>query len=543
MINYWWVTRPKRKLNSVPEVLASISAIALQKEWNGQKDTQLSVEEALEDAGLKRVGERRDQGGSGARTYITWLKSLGLLFTAQNSKKLELTLAGEAILEDEFPFETIKNQVLKYQFPSTFSISRNIQVSPRFKIHPFIFLLRLLNNESIKYLTVEEIGFIIILHAENENTSCYKKVINRILDYRANGDQYLKSEDFTLYPPSKGNGRYEDPTGHLLDIANTIINWLEYTQLARRDEERKLRILDDKKEEVRLTLSKTFTFIDNPENEEVFQRKYGLDIKHNKDTRNLINSKTVTNKMINEQIIKSRFIGISYKEPIFCISQEIIQTIHKKTGIDKLEIEDFLMKTYPHGAIKSFLNEYYEMAFTGHDNARKFEETTAEIFKDIFHYDSKHLGISKPGKAVPDVLLISDSEGYQAIIDNKAYSNYKFESNDRNTMILNYIQKINKYSTSTAPLAFFTYIAGGFNHKVDTHIKAISEETSVNGSAITVARFIDLIKLHLKNEFSHSELRQIFSMNREIHQEDYTRYLYSEPKIKNVADPTPSYGG
>ena len=76
MINYWWVTRPKRKLNSVPEVLSSISTIALQNEWQGQKDTQLSVEDVLENAGLKRIGERRDQGGSGARTYIAWLKSL-----------------------------------------------------------------------------------------------------------------------------------------------------------------------------------------------------------------------------------------------------------------------------------------------------------------------------------------------------------------------------------------------------------------------------------------------------------------------------------
>ncbi len=520
MINYWWVTRPKRKLNSVPEVLASISTVALQNEWNGQKETQLSVEEALEDAGLKRIGERRDQGGSGARTYIAWLKSLGLLFTAQNSKKLELTLAGEAVLQNDFPFETIKNQVLKYQFPSNFSISRNIDVSPRFKIHPFIFLLKLLNNQNIQYLTAEEIGLIIILHAENESNSCYEKVINRILDYRAHGEEYLKFEDFTQYPPSKGKGRYEDPTGHLLDIANTIINWLEYTQLAKRDEDRKVRILDEKKDEVNAILSKPYIFIDRPENEEVFQRKYGLDIKHSKDTRNLSNTQTVTSKMIDEQKIKSEFISLSINTPITYVSQEIVEYINNKTGIEKTKIEDFLLKTYPHGAIGSFMSEYFEMAFKGREDATEFEKNTVLLFQDIFHYKAKHVG---PIGLTPDVLLISDSDGYQAIIDNKAYSKYTISNDHRNRMIHNYIYGINNYSEAKTPLAFFTYIAGGFGTTINSQLKSISDESSVNGSAITVARFIDLIKIHLKNEYTHNELRQIFSLNREICNGDFIK--------------------
>ena len=61
MLNYWWVTRPKRKLDSVPEVLATVASETLGNAWQGQKATQLNVEEALERAGLKRAGERRDQ--------------------------------------------------------------------------------------------------------------------------------------------------------------------------------------------------------------------------------------------------------------------------------------------------------------------------------------------------------------------------------------------------------------------------------------------------------------------------------------------------
>ena len=73
MLNYWWVTRPKRKLNSIPEVLSTFAEASLDQEWQGQRDSHLSFEEMLEEAGLKRKGERRDQTGGGARTYKAWV--------------------------------------------------------------------------------------------------------------------------------------------------------------------------------------------------------------------------------------------------------------------------------------------------------------------------------------------------------------------------------------------------------------------------------------------------------------------------------------
>ena len=118
MLNYWWVTRPKRKLNSVPEVLAAFADLSLNQEWD-----------ALEAAGLKRKGERRDQTGGGARTYKAWLASLGLIFTQESTGKIKLTLAGEAIMNGDSPVDVLTNQILKYQFPSSFSLGRGVQVS------------------------------------------------------------------------------------------------------------------------------------------------------------------------------------------------------------------------------------------------------------------------------------------------------------------------------------------------------------------------------------------------------------------------------
>lgn len=119
MLNYWWVTRPKRKLNSIPEVLASFADLSLNQEWEGQRNSHLAYEDALEEAGLKRKGERRDQTGGDGRTYKAWLVSLGLIFTQESTGKIKLTLAGEAIMNGDSPVEVLKGQILKYQFPSS----------------------------------------------------------------------------------------------------------------------------------------------------------------------------------------------------------------------------------------------------------------------------------------------------------------------------------------------------------------------------------------------------------------------------------------
>ena len=143
MLNYWWVTRPKRKLNSIPEVLTTFTQISLDSEWEGQRSSHLQFEEALEDAGLKREGERRDQMGGGGRTYKAWLVSLGLIFVQESTKEIKLTLAGEALMNGEPPVPILKSQILKYQFPSAFSVGQSVDVAPRFKIKTIKFMLKL----------------------------------------------------------------------------------------------------------------------------------------------------------------------------------------------------------------------------------------------------------------------------------------------------------------------------------------------------------------------------------------------------------------
>jgi hypothetical protein len=512
MINNWWVTRPKRKLNSIPETLATVAEIALNQEWQGQRVTHLNFEAALEKAEIKRVGERRDQRGGGARTYIAWLKSLGLVFDQEATGKLKLTLAGEAIMSGDSPVSVLKHQILRYQFPSSYSKSKGVQVNERFKIRPFRFLLRLLADSKIEYLTKDEIGKVVIVEAENETERCYKHVVERILAYRQYGDSSLDKDFAQKYPSSKGINE-GNPYGNLLDIANVIQIWIEYTQLAERDDERNLRILPEKADEVKAILAESPSFIDRPDSHEYFQRKYGVDPKHKKDNRNLTETQTITDRMIIEHKIKRAFIGESLRTPIIKITAAIVDRIAELTGVEISAVEETLRKYYSHGAIGAFMSEFFQMAFRGRDNATEFEIATVELFKTVFGFDARHVG--SIGRS-PDVLLLSDENGFCGIIDNKAYSKYTISNDHKNRMITNYIGGLRNYYDGKLPLSFFSYIAGGFGTNIDNQIAEITRTTSVRGSAISVHNIIELVEIHAKTPLSKDRIREILSVDRQV---------------------------
>lgn len=280
MLNYWWVTRPKRKLDSVPEILSCCAAVAQSSEWQGNTYTHLKFEEELEKRGLKRVGERKDQRGGGGRTYFAWLSSLGLVYLQNNSGIVKLTEAGNAIVEGQDPRIILTKQVLRYQFPSPFSLSPSsskTRVTARFQIRPFRFLLRLLRDPRLdNYLTQEEIGRVVAVEADNESDKTFEHVVSKILEYRIDGVGSLSDDFFSLYAPSTGKVNITHPYSHLDDLANTLINWLNYTGLIARTEGR-IQILEEMIWDADQILNTDFGLIEDADNQEKFQLRYGSD--------------------------------------------------------------------------------------------------------------------------------------------------------------------------------------------------------------------------------------------------------------------------
>ena len=175
------------------------------------------------------------------------------------------------------------------------------------------------------------------------------------------------------------------------------------------------------------------------------------------------------------------------------------------------------METYPNGSVGAFMTKYFEMAFKGRDEATEFEKATVELFHDVFGFESRHVG---PIGLTPDVLLVSDSEGYQAILDNKAYHKYTMSNDHYNRMVHNYIENLANYSDSADRLAFFSYIAGGFGKNIDKQIRSVVDAMGVNGSAISVTNMIKMVEQHNKMPYSHKKLCEIFSVNRQILMQD-----------------------
>ncbi len=512
MLNYWWVTRPKRKLNSVPEVLATFADLSFNQEWEGQRDSHLAYEEALEKAGLKRVGDRRDQTGGGARTYKAWLVSLGLIFTQETTGKIKLTLAGEAIMNGDSPVSVLTNQILKYQFPSAFSLSRGVQVASRFKIRPFRFLLKLMDDSRIRCLSEEEIAKIVVTSAENESDKCYEYVVERLIQFRNYGDKCLDDDFLLKYQSSKGGINLDHPYSHLTDLANTLVNWLEYTQLVKREDGRVF-ILDERRDQVKEIINDQLPFIDRPNEQEYFQRKYGIDPKHRKDNRDLNNYMTITPKIIAKQKVMQAYITESLNRPITGITTGLVDYIVEATGIDGRTVEEILIETYPRGSVGAFMTKYFEMAFKGRDEATEFEKATTELFKDVFGFQTKHVG---PLGLTPDVLLVSRINGYQAIIDNKAYSKYTINNDHHNRMVHNYLSNVGRYSDFSYPMAFFTYIAGGFGANINKQLQQICSETGIPGSAVSVTNIIKMVEMQESKPYSHERIKDIFSLNKQV---------------------------
>ena len=383
-------------------------------------------------------------------------------------------------------------------------------------------ITEMISNESVEYdiagfITQDEIAKIVAVDAENEAAAVYEAVVSKILRFREVGESCLDPDFFILYKPSRDIVKNACSYSHLLDIANTMINWLEYTQLAKRNDDKHLAILEEKQAEVEDILATVPSFIDRPEEHEYFQRKYGLDPKHRKDTRNLEKTKTVTARIIAEQKIRSAYIRASLAKPITGITLGLIADIAEETGITYELVEEILRKAYPHGSLGAFMASYFEMAFKGRDECTEFEMATTELFKDVFGYDAKHLG-QTGSLSAPDILLVSNTDGYQAIIDNKAYSKYSISGDHHNRMVHNYLKRIETYSQSLQPIGFFAYIAGGFGKSIDKQIQEEVRESGVHGAGITVSNFIKMIENHQNGvrKYSHRELRGIFGIDRQV---------------------------
>ncbi len=500
--SHWFVSRQKRQLTTILQALIAYNDVCIGKVWT--RDLQLELEDALGNRSITEHGtlraRRSGSGGGGTRTLFKQMKDLGLVFIEDENRKCRLTLIGEELVKGNITFvNAMRLQLKKYQYPSATSYSGTGSIDSSFRVHPFQFMLRLLKDARLNNtLSTKEMYGIVIHYATSDSDATFDKVVKLIVKYRRNaiGNQFVEDDVHKTY----------------WNIANTFFNYLNMTQYIDRGAQ-SISIRVGKEAEVDAFIDENPTFIPNPEITENYIRAYG---KGNsaKDLRNFEREHVLSQRERNEARIRHEYVLLALKTPITGITQDIVQHIMEKTGIDERTVESFLIQNYPHGNISDFFLSYKEFAHMGTAGAKDFELATCEMFKKIFKMEAKYVA---PLGNTPDVFIESKEAGYCGIIDNKAYHNgYSITGNHKRVMEDVYIPTYQQYGETQAPLAFFTYIAGSFKSTINTSITQMHRDTGINGSAMPVDLMINLAQDYAEKGYTHEDLKTIFSVNREI---------------------------
>ncbi|RJP46935.1 MAG: hypothetical protein C4584_00985 [Armatimonadetes bacterium] len=531
MINNWMIPRNKRKLTSLVDSLAAFSILAVGGEWFGDVEKQREFEALLERQRLKRPGDRRDMRAGGARTYEAQLSSLGLIFSQDSSSRaMRLTLAGEAMINGDPPIPLLRKQLLTFQYPSEYSLRQNVRISPKYKIRPFLFILRLLADEEIGTLSEQEVARFVITYAYTD--SDYDKVKKMILKYRQLGNDEGWIEDAAQFLKDTGGSRthghsLEQRLTYLEEIANTFFNYMESAQLVERiRDESSIRLNPDfvLEHQSYLTPSLSLPLMKDAEKHEVFQRRYGLDLVKTKDTRSF-GAGQITNQELQYRLVMREYLDIASKTPLLEVTGILVNKIADTTGVPQNIVKNILLQKIPR-ALDTFEAGYWDMAHQGTEQATDFEISTMMIFRDILNYYAEHIGQDRSqGRrgGNPDVFVVSFSDEYSGIIDTKAYSAYGLDNDHRNRMKSDYIPAFYRKNLNgkSIELAFYMYVAGGFDKGFNTKLNSLSSEVSLRGSAITASNMIRLLRRHTETPFHHKDLLKLFTLNRELAPSDF----------------------
>lgn len=550
---YWMITRPQRKLIRVPQMLAAFASVAAGQRWSKNTQLQMEFEDKMELLGVKETtGQKterdRNKGGSGGRTYAAMLNSLGLIFfhkdDSASAEEVHLTLAGQALVDHEDALPILRKQVLAHQFPSAYSTAPRVNIDRKFKLRPFVLMLRLLNHPHLGgYLRDEEIAACVIGYGTRHTAKEADLVAQRILKYRVSGINSLDADFAQVMDPSGKKSAQELVSKTLGDVANTVTKWLQYTGYASAvpgeefgvDSRRAVLVLNEElRDEVEQVIEewskKPLLEMYEPDPKEdfkvhrareAFQRTYGVKVGGVKDSRRISAVRQSSDRDRTVSIISGSLRYLYATQIVTEVTSDVINAVVNHTGMDRQSVEKVLREiiSTPQVGLDQFLDRYRQMAFSGTDEAIAFESATASILQDVFNLNAVQIG---QGGKVPDVEVWN--EEWLGIIDTKAYSSYGLDSDHQLRMQTNYVPR---YAAGKhgSPLRFFMYISGGFAPSFNPNLKKIVDATSVPGSGISMNPWLDLILGYPNSSLDHDSLLEMWSMGREITGVDVAQYL------------------
>lgn len=555
---YWWVTRPHRKLIRIPKSLAAFAGVASGQEWAGNRQLQIDFETRLEQLDLKERGDHteraRGAGGSGGRTHAQLLYSLGLFFYHREDdsacEEVHLTLAGQALVDQEDALPIIRKQVLAYQFPSAYSTASSVNVDRKFKLRPFVLVLKLLRHPSLGgYITDKEIAACVIGDAVRHTDKEADRIAEQILNFRNYGASSLSANfAFRMKPPRASGGKTAEQliNSSLKDIANTLAQWIRYTGYAapapgevygaseKTVTALNASMIDEIDAVIEEWSSKPLLKMYEPEGDKfatqeaskAFQRSYGVKVGMVKDQRNIreIRGKSETDRTLG--LVSASLTHLYATQIVTEPSSEVIDAVVNHSGLDRTSVASALSSLIasPAAGVNAFLDRYEQMAFSGQDEAINFEKATQQVLQRTFGLGSRHVG---QGGTLPDVEVWSEDWG--GIIDTKAYAAYDLPHDHQLRMHADYVPDY-AGGVDGKPLEFFMYLSGGFAPSFNAKLRNVIDKASVAGSGIAIQPWRQLILGYPDSGLSHGDLLRMWSMGREVTSADVAEYLRGDRK-------------
>lgn len=488
----WMIPRNIRKINpwKINQIVQLLRDVISNDVWEGNQALQNEFIDSLNNLGIKSGGSLIDPNSGGARTYISQLLCLGLIYYNED-KGISYTLAGESLLNMEAPLPILQKQVLRMQFPSPYSLSSNVKIDPSLSVKPFLFLLKLIKDPDLGYLKTSEI---IVPVLYGRDIGCFQKVKEKILKLRSGSDfKDIIDDVLELKTPRKDIKEWDlKAFDYYNDIANTLKNYLESTNLIFESEKKGCFIINsDFNVDIENELKSISDLIPSPESSIKFLRSYGA-WNRKKDTRRISNKKERPDPEKN--FILSQYAEYIGKNPLIQYPEEFVQFLKRDYGFkeDKIKatIDPFLSNGLDH-----FESEYLRLSVGGIKTATEFEKTTALIFNDVLKIPSTHIGQKKNIYTVggyPDILISNNSEG--GYIDTKASTSYQISSNDYSKMKATYIPHFKNVANSSIELKLIIYVAGGFDSNIGHKLQSMFSETKIVVSALSSRILINLAR-------------------------------------------------
>ncbi|MGZ0712312.1 restriction endonuclease FokI C-terminal domain-containing protein (plasmid) [Coraliomargarita sp. W4R53] len=508
---YWMFSRPQRKLYRLPLTVTALHEAAGEEQWQGERDRHVAFEELLEREGIKRAGARREGTGSGGRTHAALVRSLGFAFDSSETGKLELTLAGLALAEGDRPVDILKNQVLRFQYPSPYSLSRQVQIDPKFKVRPFILLLRLLLHPSLDgRLTQDEVGLIVLFSGTGDAPADADRVAQQIAAYRATG----LDEAAFLALHGKGADTFDAVKKRYTAIANTAFNWFELTGVIER-ERQTISLSDSTVGEAEHLLDHYSAMPRIPHADDVdrFQRAYGLPPGKRKDTRNLSAATTVSRAEFVLRRVTTIITRWSSTELLIDgATPAIVDRLTQVTQFDREEVATSAAKVLGSDrTLDSYLTHYQSLVYaTSPSAAREFEQVTAEIIRRVFQLGAVCVG--QTGRH-PDI-VVTKPNSWRGIIDTKAYGGEYSLPSSHDRAMREYVETY--VAMQGEPLRFWAFIAGAISRGAGAKAHALAEQIETPGIVIGMLAWLHIIRLGQANKLSSDNLAVLFSSSGEL---------------------------